>query len=523
MMNTVETISDAALVADSLTGNREAFGQIVARYQTLVRSLAYSRTGSLSQSEDVAQETFIAAWKQLAGLREPDKLRSWLCGIARNHVYDALKKQGREPSHDAESLDTVHDSPAPELPPHDLAISNEEAGILWWPIERIPEIYREPLVLFYREHQSIEAVAAHMELTEDAVKQRLSRGLKLLHEQVLAFVEGALARTNPGTAFTMSVLAALPALTFPAKVATLGAAAKGGAVMKGAALISFGWLIGPVIGVVCGILGWRNSLKGARTPRERAFMQRQFKIGLAAALVFGASLASFNFLTPSVWKNHPLLLIVLGLAITVGFAMFVFAASWRFNRNFARLRNEEEQLHPEILRDQPQAGPPLVVSWEYRSRATLFGLPLVHCRGAKRPGEKMKPAVGWIAFGEIACGVLFASGGVAVGGISVGGLGFGIISIGGFGIGLMAFGGLALGAVAMGGAAIGLMASGGIAIAWHAAIGGMAAAHELACGGSALALHANDDAAREFFRRYRWLDFTQPGPAHCSGRSASGR
>jgi hypothetical protein len=43
-------------------------------------------------------------------------------------------------------------------------------------------------------------------LTEDAVKQRLSRGRKMLHEQVLAFVEGALARTNPGKAFTLGVV-----------------------------------------------------------------------------------------------------------------------------------------------------------------------------------------------------------------------------------------------------------------------------------------------------------------------------
>ena len=64
MTNTLDTISDAVLVADCLAGQREAFGQIVARYQTLICSLAYSRTGSLSQSEDLAQETFIAAWKQ---------------------------------------------------------------------------------------------------------------------------------------------------------------------------------------------------------------------------------------------------------------------------------------------------------------------------------------------------------------------------------------------------------------------------------------------------------------------------
>src|SRR3954447_13771061 len=112
---------DSELVKQSLAGNRDAFGRIVARYQSLLCSLAYSATGSLNQSEDLAQETFLAAWKQLAGLREPQKLRSWLCGIARNLTYDSLKKQGREPSHVGESLDVLETSPAPEPAPHDFA------------------------------------------------------------------------------------------------------------------------------------------------------------------------------------------------------------------------------------------------------------------------------------------------------------------------------------------------------------------------------------------------------------------
>ena len=89
--------SDLELVTQSLAGNRDAFGRIVARYQSLLCSLAYSATGSLSQSEDLAQETFVTAWKQLADLREPEKLRSWLCRISRNLTYDAVCKQGREP------------------------------------------------------------------------------------------------------------------------------------------------------------------------------------------------------------------------------------------------------------------------------------------------------------------------------------------------------------------------------------------------------------------------------------------
>jgi RNA polymerase sigma factor (sigma-70 family) len=106
--------NDAELVSASLTGNRDAFGQIVARYQSLVCSLAYSATGSLGQSEDLAQETFLTAWKQLADLREPEKLRAWLCGIARNLIHNSLRRQGREPSHHAESLEDVSESHSPE-------------------------------------------------------------------------------------------------------------------------------------------------------------------------------------------------------------------------------------------------------------------------------------------------------------------------------------------------------------------------------------------------------------------------
>src|SRR5436190_17443202 len=111
--------SDSELVKQSLAGNRDAFGWIVARYQSLLCSLAYSATGSLNQSEDLAQETFITAWKQLADLREPEKLRSWLCRISRNLTCDALRERGREPSHKAEPLEEAQETPALEPLPSD--------------------------------------------------------------------------------------------------------------------------------------------------------------------------------------------------------------------------------------------------------------------------------------------------------------------------------------------------------------------------------------------------------------------
>ena len=100
--------SDAELVSKTLAGDRDAFGRIVTRYQTLICSLAYSAMGNLGESEDLSQETFITAWKNMGKLAEPEKLRSWLCGIARNLIHDTFRRQGREPAHGGGIVEAVH-------------------------------------------------------------------------------------------------------------------------------------------------------------------------------------------------------------------------------------------------------------------------------------------------------------------------------------------------------------------------------------------------------------------------------
>ena len=248
-MQTAER-NDAALVAESLEGSRDAFRQIVERYQTLICSLAYSAIGNMGLSEDVAQETFLSAWKDLRLLREPDKLRPWLCAIARHRIHRSLEREGRQPASHAAPLEAALDSPVADPLPSEQAISREEEAILWRSLEKIPELYREPLVLFYREHQSIEHVAVELELTEDAVKQRLSRGRKLLQEEALAFVENTLQRTAPGQAFSGAVLAALPMVAGPAASAGAGVGAKGAATAKSGFLAAF---VAPFIGIAAGI------------------------------------------------------------------------------------------------------------------------------------------------------------------------------------------------------------------------------------------------------------------------------
>ena len=511
--------NDVELVAESRAGNRDAFAQIVARYQSLVCSLGYSATGSLSQSEDLAQETFVTAWKQLRDLREPAKLRAWLCGITRFLIGKELRRQGREPVHAAEPLDAIHELTAPEPSPAARAISREEEAILWRALERIPDTYREPLILFYRENQSIENVAEELELSEDAVKQRLSRGRKLLTEEVAAFVEDTLKRTTPGKVFTLGVLAALPVFATSAKAATIGAAAaKGSIAAKAAASVGLtGAVLGPIIGVLggClgGLLGTKLSIENTESPRERQFMIKMVWISLAFVGAFGLALLACSFVARFWWKTHPTLVAAAIIGMMLGYGVTLAVLIVWGNCVQSRIRAEEAaKLPPGTLPPGLRMSSPWRVSFpplEYRSRWTLLGLPLVHVRmNCKQDGKEL-PAKGWIAVGGIAYGVLFAFGAVAIAPISMGGaFAVGLLSLGGgCAVGLLSIGGgFGFGVWAMGGGlAMGLLAFGGCAVGWTAAFGGAAFAREFARGGLALARHANDAAAGAFIQNNAFI------------------
>ena len=266
-----DTLNDVQLVEQVRQGDREAFGWIVERYQSLVCALTYSACGDLHASEDLAQVTFITAWCQLPNLQEPAKLKSWLCGIARNVTNNSFRSDKRAPTVHAETLETTSEIATSEPTPRDNVISREEEAILWRSLGELPVTYREPLVLFYRQHQSVTDVADALDLSEDVVRQRLSRGRVMLTEQVAAFVEGALRQTAPGGGFTVGVLAALPKLATSGKVVAAGvAAAKGTTVAKSAASLGAGGGMWGLFGSM--YFSLRANVENTKSPRERQFM-----------------------------------------------------------------------------------------------------------------------------------------------------------------------------------------------------------------------------------------------------------
>ena len=203
----MSTATDADLIALALGGRREAFGTLVTRYESAVCAVAFSRLGNAAASEDVAQETFLIAWRKLGDVaRTPAKLAPWLCGIARNVARGRRRKEAREVP-DAGLDDRVGDRPASAL---DALIGREAEALVWGALAEIPERYREPLVLHYRCGKSIREVARALDLTEDAAKQRLSRGRKLLRAEVEQITTRVLEEGKPSKRVLAGVMAALP-------------------------------------------------------------------------------------------------------------------------------------------------------------------------------------------------------------------------------------------------------------------------------------------------------------------------
>ena len=126
---------------------------------------------------------------------------------------------------------------------------------------------------------------------------------------------------------------------------------------------------------------------------------------------------------------------------------------------------------------------------------------MIHVRAGGGLTTPVQPVKAWIASGDYAAGVLFASGNLAIAPVCIGGTAIGLLSFGGCAVGLVSLGGFSLGMWSFGALAFGWQGFGACAIAWKAANGGIAVAHHFAFGGIGRALQANNDVAKAYFEQ----------------------
>ncbi len=337
---------DAKLVERCLSGDIQAFEGLIERHRSLISAVTYNVTGNLSQSEDLAQETFITAWRNLRNIRDLNKFSQWLCGIARNlalnHQRQAIRKSA-ETIPDFETGDMVCSS---SITPREKAISREEEEILWRELQKIPEMYREPMILYYRLDRSLQEVSEALGLSEDVVKQRLARGRKILQEQMALFVETALERTRPLTGFSAAILSSIASsVPEPASTSIITSVFKTSLIEKALSfLVSLpvlSWLTGAVIGLYLNI---RWQWRAVQSKKEKKV------IAIAAFLLFGIFfLSHLSSLAVFQWAFFLPLDSLLLLIISISIILLILIYFWgRWMHTSRKTIREKEGLPPII-------------------------------------------------------------------------------------------------------------------------------------------------------------------------------
>jgi RNA polymerase sigma factor (sigma-70 family) len=483
---------DEELVVKALGGVREAYGALVSRHQSAACAVAYGVCGDFQASEDAAQEAFVTAWSQLGELADRTRFRPWVCGIARNVARTRIRRLARRGDHPEDGVPGELADAADT--PDQAAITGEESALVWRAVDALEEAYREPLILFYREQQSAAAVASALEISEDAVRQRLVRGRTLLREELARRVESAFVRTRPGMVFTAGVMSSLPPLLATGALALSAGSAKAATGVAGstqvasaggiAAVSSLAGIVASALMGGAGFLVLFRFLSSPHVPKAVRSASR-FCVGVAVgtSVVFTAwvwIMAENGWRLTSGWGLSPQAALFATMVLFLGVNLICPAI---MARRLGRLR---ESLAPEVCWPHAPEGS------RYISRARFLGLPLLSICLGSREGRGI--AKGWIAIGEEAYG-FFACGSVAMGVVSVGGISVGVLSIGGIALGGLAFGCASIGAIACGAVAMGwYFAAGCVVLAHGVATGLIAIAGHAAFGGSAYAELANNGA-----------------------------
>ncbi len=202
---------DLNLLKACIEGKTEAFGALVQKYQSYIRTLTYSATSDADKSEEIAQEVFIIAWQNLSQLRDLTKFKSWLYQITRNEIVKYYKVKKHDIMTHAASADTALQLQTASKNPLENAISREWQKAIHEALGRIPSHYREPLILFYWEGCSIRQVAQMYELNEDTAQKRISRARGMLKADIETMVKETLSRSSSCQTFSAAVIGLITA------------------------------------------------------------------------------------------------------------------------------------------------------------------------------------------------------------------------------------------------------------------------------------------------------------------------
>ena len=177
--------SDGQMVRRALAGDAAAYGQLARRWAARVLAVCHARTGDRHAAEDLAQEALLRGLRALPTLAEPEKFGPWVIGIAVRTCLDWLKCPKRaEVSFDAGCADVADDRAS-------SGDRREQAERLTREVERLPQPYREVLMLYYYQPDgcTYRDLAEQLGVSSATINARLTKARQMLRQRMMAEVD----------------------------------------------------------------------------------------------------------------------------------------------------------------------------------------------------------------------------------------------------------------------------------------------------------------------------------------------
>ncbi|MBI2434890.1 MAG: sigma-70 family RNA polymerase sigma factor, partial [Candidatus Hydrogenedentes bacterium] len=203
--------ADANAVRQVLAGRRDVFADLVTRYERAVKGIALASCRNVQEAEDLAQEAFLRAFKDLTRLRQPDHFGPWLIQITRNLAVDRARRTAARPLPSA-----LPDSDAFEEDP----AANELHRLLREEVMRLAPAFREAILLHYFSGKSAAEIGRLLGISRAAALKRIQRGRQDLSSSLEKHLADAFQDRRGKGALVGAVMAAVATCPLPARAHT---------------------------------------------------------------------------------------------------------------------------------------------------------------------------------------------------------------------------------------------------------------------------------------------------------------
>jgi len=187
---------DAVLMLRVKRGDRAAFAELVEKYKQPLFNFVFRTLRDETETEDVAQNTFLQVWKSRARYERTAKFSTWLFTIARNLCLNEIRRRSRHP---AESLEETHaehdDQPSRQYEdkkiflPTETALHGELAQKIEAALAELPENQRTAILLCRQDELSYEEIAEVLDCSLSATKSLIHRGREFLKEKLKPYLQ----------------------------------------------------------------------------------------------------------------------------------------------------------------------------------------------------------------------------------------------------------------------------------------------------------------------------------------------